>query len=100
MTNEVSAIALALLTGAGLGVVFFGGLWLTLLKLPTTRWPILLALGSMIGRMCITILGFYLISDRSWQQLVACVAGFILARQLLIRRLRPVSSGSQPIKQL
>jgi F1F0 ATPase subunit 2 len=81
------------------GAIFFGGLWLTLLKLPSARWPILLVMGSMVGRMGITLISFYLIMDGSWQRLAACVLGFILMRQWLIRRLQPAQSISASVEQ-
>lgn len=99
MMNELPGIALALVAGAGLGVIFFGGLWLTLTRLPTTRWPMLLALGSLVGRMAITVIGLYLITSGSWQRLAACVVGLILSRQILIRRLHPPSSTTKSIEQ-
>jgi F1F0 ATPase subunit 2 len=90
IVNELPGLVLALAVGIGLGVVFFGGLWLTLLKLPASRWPTLLMLGSLVGRTAITLAGFYLVMDGNWQRLLACVLGFVLARQLLIRRFGPV----------
>ncbi len=89
MMNEIPALAIALAAGAGLGLVFFGGLWLTLLRLPSARRPALLALGSLAGRIVIAVGGFYLIMDGSWQRLLACVVGFLLARQWVMRRLSP-----------
>jgi F1F0 ATPase subunit 2 len=99
MTNELLSITLALVSGVGLGAIFFGGLWLTLLKLPTTRWPLLLALGGLIGRMGITLIGFYLVMGGSWQRLIACVLGFILIRQLFIRRFQPTQSTPVSVEQ-
>ena len=87
MASELAGLALSLVVGMGLGVIFFGGLWLTLVKLPTTRWPVLMALGSLMGRIGITVLGFYLVMDGWWPRLLACVLGFIVTRQLMIRRL-------------
>lgn len=86
MMNELPGLVLALAIGAGLGVVFFGGLWLTLLRVPTSRWPILLVLGSLVGRTAITLAGFYQVMDGNWLRLLACVVGFALVRQWLIRR--------------
>lgn len=94
MMQEMFSLAVALAAGAGMGAIFFGGLWLTLLKLPTVRWPILLVMGSMVGRMGIVLIGFYLIMNGNWQRLIACVLGFILMRQLLIRQLQPAQSIS------
>jgi F1F0 ATPase subunit 2 len=99
MMNEVPGLALALIIGAGLGAIFFGGLWLTLLRLPTTRWPLPLALGSLVGRTAVIVIGFYLIAAGSWQRLIACLLGFILMRQLLIRWLQPAQLKPLPLKE-
>ncbi len=99
MINEMLRLAVALAAGAGVGAIFFGGLWLTLLRLPTARWPAVLMMGSMAGRMGIALVSFYLIMDGRWERLVACVLGFILMRQWLIRWLRPTRSISASVKQ-
>lgn len=90
MIHELPGLVLALAIGSGLGAVFFGGLWLTLVKIPGSRWPMLLVLGSLVMRTAITVIGFYLVMDGNWLRLLACVLGFILVRQHLIRRLSPV----------
>jgi F1F0 ATPase subunit 2 len=99
MINDMLSLAVALAVGAGVGTIFFGGLWLTVLKLPTARWPVLLMMGSMLGRTGIALVSFYLIMNGSWQRLLVCVLGFILMRQLFIHRLRPPQPESAPIKQ-
>ena len=99
MIQEMFSLALALAVGAGVGVIFFGGLWLTLLKLSSARWSILLVMGSMVGRMGIALISFYLITNGSWQRLGACVVGFILMRQLFIRQLQPAQSISASVEQ-
>lgn len=96
MASELPGLILALVIGLGLGGIFFGGLWLTLVRLPTTRWPVLVALGSFVGRIAITVFGFYLIMVGGWPRLLACVLGFILMRQLLIRRL---GAARLPVEQ-
>lgn len=85
MTNDVLGLILALVIGMGLGGIFFGGLWLTLVRLPAARRPVLLALGSLVGRIGITVLGFYLVMNGSLLRLLACVLGFILMRLVMVR---------------
>ncbi len=99
MMNDILQLVLALAAGAALGAVFFGGLWLTLQQLPTTRRPVLLAMGSLIGRTAIILVGFYLVMDGNWQRLLACALGFILMRQLLIRWLQPGGTRSLSMDQ-
>lgn len=77
----------AMLAGFGLGLFFFGGLWWTTQRVAVVRSPGVFVLVSFVGRTLVTLLGFYLIMGGSWQRLVLCTAGFILARVFLVRRL-------------
>jgi F1F0 ATPase subunit 2 len=87
--NEWFYLLLALVAGIVLGISYFGGLWLTLLRLSGSRHPALLAFGSFIGRSGIILAGFYLVTDGQWERLAASLAGFVISRQFLIHRLRP-----------
>jgi len=82
--NEIVYMILAFIGGLLLGTLFFGGLWLTVRKLVTSRIPALWFLGSFILRVSITLIGFYYIFSGSWQRLLICVAGFIIARYTVI----------------
>jgi F1F0 ATPase subunit 2 len=68
--------------GAGLllGAVFFGGLWWTIRKGLNSPRPALLFLGSAVLRMGVVVSGFYFVANGQWQRLLACMAGFIIAR--------------------
>lgn len=83
-------LVLPLLFSAGLllGLLFFGGLWLTLQRLPTADYPALLVMTSLLTRTLIASAGFYFLMDASWQRLVAALLGFITARLVLTRVLR------------
>jgi F1F0 ATPase subunit 2 len=89
MSSEGVYLGLTFLAGMALGVFFFGGLWVTIRQIPTSTRPGMVLLASLILRMAVTLGTFMLIMDGSWQRLLACVAGFILMRQLLIRRWGP-----------
>jgi F1F0 ATPase subunit 2 len=82
--NEIVYMILAFIVGLLLGTIFFGGLWFTVKKLVTSKIPALLFLGSFILRVSITLIGFYYISTGSWQRLLICMAGFIIARYSVI----------------
>jgi len=69
-----------LLAGAALGVVFFGGLWLTVRALPHSRHATLLALASYWGRTLLVVGGLLLAMDSSWQRALICLSGFTVAR--------------------
>ena len=68
--------------GVALGALFFGGLWWTVQRGLTSRWPASLFLGSVLARMGVTLGGFWLVSAGQWPRLVACVLGFTAARLL------------------
>ena len=78
--NEPLILMLAWLAGAGLGAIFFGGLWWTVRKGASSPNPALWFLGSMLLRMGIVVAGFYYVSGGQWKRLAACLLGFIIAR--------------------
>ena len=89
-------IIVALAIGAVLGAFYFGGLWITVRRVAIARQPALLLFASFLVRAGIVLFGFYFVMDGRWERLVACMAGFLLARTLLIRRLRDVGDSSTP----
>ena len=78
--NEPLTLALAGLAGSGLGALFFGGLWWTVRKGVSASQPALWFLGSLLLRMGIALAGFYVVSGGHLGRLLACLAGFALAR--------------------
>ena len=87
--SAVLPLLLALVAGLGLGLFYFGGLWLTVQRLGRTRNPTLLFAFSLLVRTALAVWGMYLVMGGSWQRMLACLAGFIIMRQLMISRLRP-----------
>ena len=83
--NEILYMVLAFIEGLGLGTLFFGGLWLTMKKVLTSKMPGLLFSASFLIRTAITMIGFYYISLGHWQGLLVCVLGYIVARFLVMR---------------
>ena len=89
MTQVLPYWILSLAAGLTAGTVYFFGLWWTVLKLPTSRQPALLTLGSF-GLRTILVLGvFYIVGHGHWDRLLICLAGFFLARVLVTRRMQP-----------
>ncbi|CAN5357069.1 ATP synthase subunit I [soil metagenome] len=86
--NETLTLVLASVAGGALGAIFFGGLWWTVRKSVTSGKPALWMLASLLLRMGIALAGFYLVSDGDWQRLLACLAGFVMARQIVMRLCR------------
>jgi F1F0 ATPase subunit 2 len=77
----------ALATGAGLGLVYFFGLWWSvrqLLRSPGRRgWVV----GGRIVRISVAGLGFLALSQFGGQVVVVGLTGFWFARWHLLRRL-------------
>lgn len=83
--NEIVSLLPALLGGIILGILFFGGLWLTVRKGIHSKRPTLLFMGSLITRLAIVVFGFYYIGANSWLRILICLAGFLLARMVITR---------------
>ena len=73
--------------GMALGLVHFAGLWHTVKHLPDSRCPFASLLGSFLVRMALLMTGFGLLMNGRWESLPAALLGFLLARELLVRRL-------------
>lgn len=83
--NEMINMLPSLLAGALLGILFFGGLLLTIQKALHSKKVALLFIGSFIIRMAVTLAGFYFVSQNSWQKMLVCLAGFLIARTIITR---------------
>jgi F1F0 ATPase subunit 2 len=87
--NEDVMLVLAGGAGLVLGAVFFGSLWWTIRKGISSTRPALWFLGSLVLRTAIVLAGFYVVSGRHWERLLACLLGFVIARFLVTRLARP-----------
>ena len=83
--NEIINLLPALFAGAVLGIIFFGGLWLTVQKGLPSKKSALIFILSFIIRMAITLLGFYYVGGNNWQKMLICLAGFLIARTVVTR---------------
>ena len=81
----------AAVAGVALGSVYFVSLWWTVQRLATVRQPAALLLASYVARIAVVVVGVLLIGSGEWTRLAACLVGFLLARLLLCRLLRPPS---------
>ena len=79
----------ALIAGLALGAFYFGGLWLTVRRLPEARQPALLTLGSLTARLGVTLLGVYLVTGGQWAKIGVCMLGFFVMRTILVQRWQP-----------
>ena len=83
--TDGTALVLSGIAGAGLGAVFFGGLWWTLRKGLTSEKPLRSQSGSALLRISVALLGFYLVGAGSWQRMLVCTVGFVIARMVVTR---------------
>lgn len=89
MPDTILQILIALPAGVGIGFFYFGGLWMTLKYIVHSRRRILLTGASFLIRAVITCFAFYMISNGRWERLLGCLAGFLVARGILVSRLGP-----------
>ncbi|MDJ0729178.1 MAG: ATP synthase subunit I [Crocosphaera sp.] len=86
--SSLGTMILIFVVGFAIGLGYFGGLWLTLKKLPNTSHPYRLMIGSFILRLIIILCCFYkliyLFDDlETGIILLIAVLGCIFARLIL-----------------
>ncbi len=82
-------LALAFAVGTAAGVVHFVGLWTTMRGLATARHPALVLLASGVLRFGLAAGAFVVLARAGgWPWVAAALAGFILARTVIVRRVR------------
>jgi F1F0 ATPase subunit 2 len=83
--SDTANLAAALIAGAMIGCVFFGGLWWTVHRLMSANHAGVWLAGSFLLRMAMAVGGFYFVSQGAWHRLLACLLGFIIARMCWTR---------------
>jgi F1F0 ATPase subunit 2 len=86
--SESGPLTLALLAGVVLGAIFYGGLWWTVRSSLASRGLAVWLVGSFLLRATIAVGGFYGVSQGDWRRLLACLAGFAIARMGVTRLTR------------
>lgn len=87
--NALLSDAIVFPIGFVLGLLYFSCLWFTVQRMSHSRHPVLLMVGSGLGRITLALLGFYLLVGGHWERLLIALAGFLMARTLLVARWRP-----------
>jgi F1F0 ATPase subunit 2 len=82
-------LILAVLAGLALGLFYFGGLWLTIRRIASSRRPGMLMLAGFVIRLLVTLCGFYLVMNGRWERILACLVGFLAIRFAMTRVLAP-----------
>lgn len=96
--TPTDSIAILLSLGAGLvlGIVFFGGLWLTVRKGTASSVPALWFFGSFVLRTAIAVAGFYfIVAGGHFTRLVAALIGFVIMRFIIMRWTRQREKAMQ-----
>lgn len=88
-------LALAFAAGAAAGMLYFGGLWLTVRRLPTARRPVLLSLGSFAVRTAAAVAIIFFAARDHWLLLVVSLVGLVAVRTVLVRILGPARDDEQ-----
>lgn len=96
MTGDLETVGVGLLAGVVLGAVFFGGLMLTVRRLPTARRPAALALSSFVVRTAVVLAGLAWVAQGDWRRLAGALVGLVAMRVMLVRAwgLRPAGGSS------
>lgn len=72
--------------GLGLGLFYFGGLWLTIKNMNQARSPIVLTLGSYLLRIAAVFFVFiYIARQGDWGNILILLVGFMVSRIFLSR---------------
>jgi F1F0 ATPase subunit 2 len=85
MSFQWTMLLAPLATGVGLGLIFYGGLFFTVRAVVKAKQPALLTVVSFALRTGVVLAGFYWIGAGDWTRIMAALAGFILARIILLR---------------
>ncbi len=85
MKPELWQMAIALLAGSAIGLFYFGGLWLTVTRIPSSSNPHLLLIGSFGLRLVVALAAFYSLTPWGWQALAVAMAGLLVTRLVLTR---------------
>ncbi len=92
ITDLLGAVG-AFAAGGAVGLAYFAGLWVTVRALPTSRKPALLVFGSYIVRLGVAGTMFVLlVRSGGWPWLASALAGFVLARVVIVRRWLPADT--------
>lgn len=90
MMETLAAYIVPAAAGIILGFAYFGGLWLTMQALPSTRHPALLVIGSYLSRLAMAFASLLAIALLGgWKPLLVSMGGFLLVKVVLAWSLGP-----------
>jgi F1F0 ATPase subunit 2 len=80
-------LVLAFGTGMALGAFFSLNLWSSVRRMTDAQTPWYFMYGSFMLRILVVVLGFFLVMAGRWERLAAAFLGFVLVREIMVRRL-------------
>lgn len=83
----MSDLVLPLVVGMALGAFYSVNLWSAVKRMADESTPWYVLYGSFLLRMVVVLAGFSLVMGGRWERLLAALCGFVLVRELLVRRL-------------
>lgn len=84
---------IALVGGTALGIVYFGGLWLTVRDTVEKKRSVWLLIGSFLLRTGILLLVFYALVIQHWAYLIVAFTSFLVVRHFILNRMRKSSEA-------
>jgi F1F0 ATPase subunit 2 len=98
--TEAIQILLGTIFGSLLAILYFGGLWWTVRRLPIARHPSALYFGSLLLRLAIVLAGLFIVLVYcDWPPLAGCLIGFLGARLLVIQVLGCCAAPLPPVEK-
>jgi len=91
MITEAFLSVMAFLWGLFLGVVYFGGLWMTARRLPGQSRPKTFCFFSFILRLILAMIGMWFVLERSTIAFLVTLTAFMMIRFIMINRIGRVS---------
>ena len=87
--GDLTFVAASLGLGVAVGLFYFGGLWWTVRRIPASRRPGLLVLGSFWVRTGVGAAALIPLAKAGWPPLVAALAGILSVRIAAVRLCAP-----------
>jgi F1F0 ATPase subunit 2 len=85
--NEALSLILAFSVGMALGAFFSLNLWASVRRMTDEHSHWYIMYGNFMLRMGVVVIGFYLVMAGHWERMLAALLGFVLIREILVRRL-------------
>ena len=96
--NEAMFMIITWITGIALSLFFYGGLWITVRYISSTKHPLPLTLISFLVRMIGTASVFIIIArSGKIEHLAVTLLGFIIGRYSIVRHIYKINEGKEMI---